>query len=52
MAEETTRPEVRPFSIDVPEEELVDLRQRVVTARWPDKETVTDQSQVAHRSHR
>src|ERR687898_101508 len=36
---------VRPFRIDVPEEELLDLRRRVAATRWPDKETVTDQSQ-------
>jgi hypothetical protein len=37
--------EVRPFHIDVPEEDLVDLRQRIAATRWPEKETVTDQSQ-------
>jgi pimeloyl-ACP methyl ester carboxylesterase len=36
---------IRPFVIDVPEEELVDLRRRIAATRWPDKETVTDQSQ-------
>src|SRR5215218_7152318 len=36
---------VRPFHIDVPEEDLVDLRRRIAATRWPDKETVTDQSQ-------
>src|SRR5215212_10469688 len=36
---------VRPFRIDVPEEDLVDLRPRVAATRWPDRETVTDQSQ-------
>jgi pimeloyl-ACP methyl ester carboxylesterase len=36
---------VRPFRINVPEAALVDLRQRVVATRWPDRETVTDQSQ-------
>ena len=36
---------VRPFRIDVPEEELVDLRRRMAATRWPDRETVTDQSQ-------
>jgi epoxide hydrolase-like protein len=28
---------VRDFRIDVPEEELVDLRQRIAATRWPDK---------------
>jgi pimeloyl-ACP methyl ester carboxylesterase len=46
-AETTTHPEVRPFSIDVPEEELVDLRRRIADTRWPDKETVDDSSQGA-----
>jgi pimeloyl-ACP methyl ester carboxylesterase len=36
---------VRPFRINVPEEDLVDLRRRVKATRWPDKETVTGQSQ-------
>src|SRR5918998_379428 len=36
---------VRPFHIDVPEEELVDLRRRIEATRWPEKETVDDQSQ-------
>ncbi len=41
----TTPPEVRPFRIDVPEEELVDLRQRIAATRWPTKELVADRSQ-------
>ena len=36
---------IRPFRIDVPEEQLVDLRRRVLATRWPDKETVGDRSQ-------
>src|SRR6059058_6020587 len=36
---------IRPFHIDVPEEELVDLRRRIEATRWPEKETVEDQSQ-------
>src|SRR5215207_784755 len=36
---------VRPFHIDVPEEELVDLRRRIAATRWPERETVADQSQ-------
>lgn len=38
---------VRPFRINVPEEALVDLRQRLAATRWPDRETVTDRSQGA-----
>jgi len=30
---------IRPFTIDVPEEELADLRRRVAATRWPDRET-------------
>lgn len=36
---------IRPFHISVPEAALADLRQRILATRWPDKETVTDQSQ-------
>jgi pimeloyl-ACP methyl ester carboxylesterase len=42
----TTNAEViRPFSIDIPDEDLVDLRRRVVSTRWPERETVADASQ-------
>ena len=41
----TTHTEVRPFRVDVPEEDLVDLRQRIAATRWPDQETVPDRSQ-------
>jgi pimeloyl-ACP methyl ester carboxylesterase len=36
---------IRPFRVNVPEEQLVDLRWRIAATRWPDKETVTDRSQ-------
>jgi pimeloyl-ACP methyl ester carboxylesterase len=36
---------VRPFRVDVPEEDLVDLRRHVASTRWPAPETVGDQSQ-------
>ncbi|MFL6513392.1 MAG: epoxide hydrolase family protein [Chthoniobacterales bacterium] len=36
---------VRPYQINVPEEALTDLRQRIKATRWPEMETVTDQSQ-------
>lgn len=36
---------IRPFQVQIPEEALVDLRKRVQATRWPDKETVNDQSQ-------
>jgi pimeloyl-ACP methyl ester carboxylesterase len=41
----STVTEVRPFRVDVPEEDLVELRRRVAATRWPDSETVPDQSQ-------
>jgi len=36
---------IRPFRIAIPEAVLVDLRRRLTETRWPDKETVVDQSQ-------
>ena len=36
---------IRPFHIQVSDAALVDLRQRIATTRWPEKETVTDESQ-------
>jgi pimeloyl-ACP methyl ester carboxylesterase len=50
MSTVETAMEVRPFHIDVPEDELADLRRRLTATRWPDKETVTDQSQGAQLS--
>ncbi|WP_432187538.1 epoxide hydrolase family protein [Streptomyces sp. Tue6028] len=38
-------PEIRPFTFEFPEAELDDLRARIEAARWPEKETVADQSQ-------
>jgi Epoxide hydrolase N terminus len=37
--------EVRPFRVEVREEDLVELRRRLAATRWPEKETVADQSQ-------
>ncbi len=36
---------IRPFQVNVPEAELTELRRRINATRWPDRETVTDQSQ-------
>jgi pimeloyl-ACP methyl ester carboxylesterase len=36
---------VRPYHINIPEEALVDLRRRIAATRWPERETVMDQSQ-------
>jgi pimeloyl-ACP methyl ester carboxylesterase len=40
-----TPPGVRPFRIEVPEEDLDDLRRRIGATRWPSKELVEDRSQ-------
>jgi pimeloyl-ACP methyl ester carboxylesterase len=40
-----TASEIRPFQVEVPDEALEDLRRRVAATNWPEKETVTDQSQ-------
>jgi pimeloyl-ACP methyl ester carboxylesterase len=36
---------VRPFQVGFPEEELAELRRRINATRWPERETVTDDSQ-------
>jgi hypothetical protein len=36
---------IRPFRIDVPESELDEMRRRIKATRWPERETVTDDSQ-------
>ena len=36
---------VRPFNVGFPETELTDLRRRLNATRWPERETVTDDSQ-------
>jgi pimeloyl-ACP methyl ester carboxylesterase len=46
VAEETTSATaLRPFTVDFPEEALKDLRARLAATRWPEKETVDDDSQ-------
>jgi pimeloyl-ACP methyl ester carboxylesterase len=37
--------EIRPFHVDIPEDELADLRRRIAATRWPSKELVADRSQ-------
>jgi pimeloyl-ACP methyl ester carboxylesterase len=37
--------EIRPFRVAMPEEAIADLRRRVAATRWPDGETVADDSQ-------
>ena len=41
IADET----IRPFDVNVPQEDLDDLRRRVAAMRWPERETVGDPSQ-------
>src|SRR6202790_3064554 len=36
---------IRPFQVNVPEAELTELRRRINATKWPERETVTDQSQ-------
>jgi pimeloyl-ACP methyl ester carboxylesterase len=36
---------IRAFQVDVPEAELTELRRRINATKWPERETVTDQSQ-------
>jgi pimeloyl-ACP methyl ester carboxylesterase len=40
-----TATDIRPFHVDVSDETLADLRRRIATTNWPEKETVADQSQ-------
>jgi pimeloyl-ACP methyl ester carboxylesterase len=37
--------EIRPFRVAMPEEAIADLRRRIAATRWPDGETVADDSQ-------
>jgi len=45
QAKATASDAIRPFHVNVPEEDLRDLRRRLAATRWPDRETVADQSQ-------
>ena len=36
---------IRPFRVEVPEEQLADLRRRIAATRWPSEELVDDRSQ-------
>jgi pimeloyl-ACP methyl ester carboxylesterase len=40
-----TATEIRAFNVEIPEEELAELRRRIAAARWPSKELVGDASQ-------
>jgi pimeloyl-ACP methyl ester carboxylesterase len=41
----TVETAIETFHVDVPEEELADLRRRIAATRWPSKELVADRSQ-------
>ena len=36
---------IHPFTANIPQEEITELRRRIAATRWPDRETVNDQSQ-------
>ena len=36
---------IRPFRVNIPQADLLELRRRIAATRWPEKETVADQSQ-------
>ena len=42
---ETASDAIRPFRVTIPGEQLVDLRRRIAATRWPERETVVDDSQ-------
>ena len=37
--------DIRPFRVNVPEADLIDLRSRINATKWPERETVNDASQ-------
>jgi pimeloyl-ACP methyl ester carboxylesterase len=45
LAAAATGDAIRPFRANVPQAQLIDLRRRIADTRWPDRETVNDQSQ-------
>ena len=47
MVAENNDTAIRPFRVKVPQADITDLRRRLAATRWPDKETVADESQGA-----
>jgi pimeloyl-ACP methyl ester carboxylesterase len=45
MATIESATEIRGFQVEVPDEDLADLRRRIAATRWPEKETVADETQ-------
>ena len=39
------RSDIRPFHVGFPEEQLTDLRRRIKATKWPERETVADDTQ-------
>jgi pimeloyl-ACP methyl ester carboxylesterase len=37
--------EIRPFRVNIPQEDIAELRRRILATRWPEKELVADPSQ-------
>ena len=44
-AQAPTATEIKPFNVEVSEEQIDDLRRRIAATRWPTKELVDDRSQ-------
>src|SRR5262245_28473610 len=45
VADENSDTAIRPFRVNIPEKELVELRRRIAATRWPTRELVNDRSQ-------
>src|SRR5688572_20182002 len=45
MSTVETAVEFRPFHVEIPEDDIADLRRRIGATRWPERETVADDSQ-------
>jgi pimeloyl-ACP methyl ester carboxylesterase len=45
MSTVETATEIRPFQVEIRDEQIDDLRRRIATTRWPSKELVEDRSQ-------
>ena len=41
----TVETDIQPFQVEIPEEQIADLRRRIKATRWPSKELVGDRSQ-------
>ena len=45
MSTAETTTEIRPFHLEIPDEQLAELRRRIEATRWPSGELVDDRSQ-------